>query len=49
MASGDERLEAGDSIVIAPYVTHQVSPSTDAQFFVLQLDVALLDVFRFSA
>ena len=30
----DERLDAGDSIVIRPDVEHQVEPSTDAVFFV---------------
>lgn len=30
----DERLEAGDSLVIPPYVNHHVDPSTDASFFV---------------
>lgn len=29
-----ERLEAGDSIVIPPWVLHRVDPSTDARFFV---------------
>lgn len=29
----DQRLEAGDSIVIAPRVDHQIDPSTDATFF----------------
>lgn len=30
----DERLEAGDDIVIRPGVAHEVEPSTDARFFV---------------
>lgn len=30
----DERLDAGESVVIAPYVSHHVDPSTDAKFFV---------------
>jgi hemoglobin len=30
----DERLDAGDAIVIPPDVEHQVEPSTDAEFYV---------------
>jgi hemoglobin len=30
----DVRIEAGDSVVIAPGVAHQVEPSTDATFFI---------------
>src|SRR5690606_560229 len=33
-APRDERLDPGDSLVIAPWVAHEVDPSTDAQFFV---------------
>jgi hemoglobin len=29
-----ERLDAGDSIVIPPWILHRVDPSTDARFFV---------------
>lgn len=30
----DVRIEAGDSVVIAPGVAHQIEPSTDATFFI---------------
>lgn len=30
----DERLDAGDSAVIQPGITHEIAPSTDARFFV---------------
>jgi tellurite resistance-related uncharacterized protein len=30
----DERLAAGESVVIVPGVGHQVEPSSDAQFYV---------------
>lgn len=33
-AARDVRVETGESLVIAPHVTHQVEPSTDASFFV---------------